>query len=172
MIKGDMMYYPEQYIIVYKLSFLSLFTSFYGIYRQKYELFIVPGMVFLTSINHWKKPMHNSVRRKVDLICVNSRLVYKLIIGYNSEFYVYYYFFLIFASALYPIGKYFYSKNLYWHSICIHGMLHILANIACIILYSGNVIPINHNPVFLYLTAFLSMNFTYSTILENLKIHN
>ena len=140
MFKNDMMYFPEQYSIIYKVSYLMLFTVLYGIYKQKYDLTIIPAAIFLTSINHWKKPKNNSFRRKMDLIVTRVSLILVLIIGYKSEFYAYYYFLLILAASLYPLGSFLYSQKLYWCSVYTHALFHILSNIACIILFSGSLL--------------------------------
>lgn len=47
----------EQYIFLWKISFLSLISCIYAIYKNHYDLALVPGGVFLTSINYWRYPL-------------------------------------------------------------------------------------------------------------------
>ena len=43
------------------------------------------------------------------------------------------------AVWFYVLGVYYNKKSLYWHSTYAHCMLHIIANIANFILYSGQI---------------------------------
>ena len=144
------MYYPEQHIIIWRISFFSLFSFLYSI-RAGYVIHsLVPGTIFLTSLNHWRDPIYYSWRRKFDITCVRTALVYLLIIAYKSQYYKYFYTLIILSVSCYPVSNYCDKKKLYWFSIYIHCMLHILANIAILILFSGHIVPIHSNEIILY----------------------
>jgi hypothetical protein len=130
--------YPEQYKLIYNISFLCLISSIYAVYQKHYVLSIVPGGVFLTSINYWRYPDY-SWRRYLDMICVKSALLYHLYRAYNSQYMIHYYSLVLFAVSMYPLGIYFYRKKLLWHSTYAHCILHITGNISAIILYSGRI---------------------------------
>jgi hypothetical protein len=130
--------YPEQYKIIYRISFLSLGTSMYALYNKHYYLSICPGGVFLTSINYWIYPDY-SWRRYLDMTYVKLALMYQLYKAYGSQYMVHYYLIMIVAFSMYPLGIHFYKKNLYWHSTYAHCTLHIISNIANIVLYSGQM---------------------------------
>jgi hypothetical protein len=128
----------EQYIILYRVSYLSLFSAVYAFYRAHYHLAIVPGSVFLSSIHYWKKPDY-SYRRYLDMTVVKSAVIYQHYMAYNAEYANMYYTILYIAMLSYPIGLYYYNKKDYWKSTYAHMMLHIMANIGNIVLYSGNI---------------------------------
>ena len=128
----------EQAQYIYRVSYLLPCSSIYAIYRHHYNLAIVPGSVFLTSIHYWKKPDH-SYRRYLDMTTVISAFIYQNYMAYNAEYANIYYTLSFFSVVSYPIGIYYYNKKYYWESIYAHMMLHILANMANIVLYSGYI---------------------------------
>ena len=130
--------YPEQYNIIYNISFLSLGTSIYAVYNGYYCLSICPGGVFLTSINYWIYPDY-SWRRYLDMTYVSLALMYQLYKAYSSEYMIPYYSLVFAAASMYPLGIYYYKKNKFWCSTYAHCTLHIIANIANILLYSGRI---------------------------------
>lgn len=129
--------YPEQYWIIWKFSFLALGDCIYAVHRRHYDLALVPGIVFLTSINYWRKPNY-SWRRNIDIVCVKTSAIYQIIRAYNSEYYRIYYIFLFLGISFYPLSNFYYNKKLFWHSTYAHIMVHIFGNISNVILYSSN----------------------------------
>lgn len=130
----------EQYIYIYRISYLTSLTALYGIYRQYYVLAVLPASIFLSSINYWKYPTY-SWRRNVDMIVVKSSYLIQNIVVYNAEYANIYYGIHILTILLYVIGSYYHDKNK-WISTYSHIALHIVANIGNIVLYSGNI-PLN-----------------------------
>jgi hypothetical protein len=128
--------YPPQYKIIYNVSFLSLGSCMYAIYNGYYCLSICPGGVFLTSINYWRHPDY-SWRRYLDMTYVKLSFIYQVYKAYRSQYMVYYYLLMFIAISMYPLGIYYYKKKMYWNSTYVHCLLHIIANIANIVLYSG-----------------------------------
>lgn len=135
----DCILYPEQYNIIFNISFLSLGSSIYALYNEHYTLSLSTYGVFLTSINYWRKPDY-SWRRYLDMIYVKSALMFQLYKAYNSEYMIEYYTLMFFAISFYPLSIYYYKKKLYWYSTYAHCALHIVSNIANIILYSGKIL--------------------------------
>jgi hypothetical protein len=134
----ECIFYKQQYNIIYNISYLSLGSCIYAIYNKHYYISICPGGVFLTSINYWRFPDY-SWRRYLDLIYVQLALMYQLYKAYNSEYMMYYYLCTFVSIIMYYISNMYYKKEMYWHSIYYHCLLHIFANIANIILYSGHI---------------------------------
>jgi len=132
---------PSQYNIIWNLAWLSCSSSLYAMYKGHYNLAFIPGGVFLTSINYWREPAVSSWRRTLDVGYVNMALFYQLYKVYitNAEHAKEYYFFTGIAALCYPIGVYYYNKKKYWKHIIFHSGLHIFANIANFILYSGYI---------------------------------
>jgi hypothetical protein len=127
--------YPEQYNLLFNLSFLALASSIYAVYHGNYDFATCSGGVFLTSINYWRRPT-NSWRRYLDMSCVHLALAYQFYKAYRCQCMVQYYTIMFFALNCYPLGIYYYQKKLYWHSTYAHGGLHVIATIANLLLYA------------------------------------
>jgi len=128
----------EQYNLIYRVSFLSLGSSIYAVYNGYYIIAFCPGGVFLTSINYWVKPTY-SWRRSLDMFYVKLAACYQLYRAYKSQYMIPYYALMVIAISFYQLGLYYYQKNLYWKSTYAHCMLHLFANLANIVLYSGRI---------------------------------
>jgi hypothetical protein len=130
------------YMLIYKVSHLSLLSFFYALYMQQNALAIVPGSVFISSTLYWYKPDY-SWRRYLDMAVVKSCFVYQGIIAYTADFAAEYYAALV-AISFYPIGILYHKKGDTQSSIYAHVMLHIFANLANIVLYSSS--PLTFTP--------------------------
>ena len=108
----DFVLYPEQCIFLWNISWLSLVSSIYAIYNGHYDLAIVPGGVFLTSINYWRNPIFSSWKRKLDVNYICCALIYQSIRAYYAEYALLYYCIMIFGIGFYPISYYYYNKQI------------------------------------------------------------
>jgi hypothetical protein len=88
--------YPEQYKVIYNVSYLLLGSSIYAIYNGHYYLSLCPGGVFITSINYWRYPDY-SWHRYVDMIYVKFAISYQLYKAYKSQYMFQYYSLMLFA---------------------------------------------------------------------------
>ena len=136
----ECIFYPEQYTVIFRISFLALGSSMYAAYNGDYDFAICSGSVFLTSINYWRKPIY-CWRRSLDVAVVRLVLMYQIYHGYSSEYMAQYYTLTFFAIGCYPLGCYYYNKNLYWHATYAHCAVHLFGNIANLVLYSGRNNP-------------------------------
>jgi hypothetical protein len=50
-------------------SWFFLLGSVYGLYNH-HQIAIFPGLIFITSINHWRNPIRGSWRQRIDIITV------------------------------------------------------------------------------------------------------
>jgi hypothetical protein len=132
----------EQCNFIWKVSFLSLFSAIYAGYKGHYDLILSPGGVFLTSILYWIKPDY-SWRRTLDISYVKLAVTYQIIRAYRAEKAYLYYATLSSSIFFYNLGVYYYKKKQFWRSTYCHSILHFLANISNIILYSGYVPPLS-----------------------------
>ena len=132
----------EQYMVIYRVAWLSLVSCMYALHRGHYSLAIVPGSVFLNSINYWRYPDY-SWRRYLDIGNTGIMLIYQCYMGYNLRWAVPHYFIIFTAAGLYPIGVYYHSIGETWLSVYVHCILHILANAANIVLYSSKPLITN-----------------------------
>lgn len=146
---------PEQCQFIFFISFFCLISFFYAIYRKYYHLAPVSGSVFLTSLNYWKNPRYDSWERYLDISVVGIALIYQSYFALKSNMRLYYFFTIFLAGSCYLISKTYvyisdryltnindsiYKKNkLNWIAMYYHAGLHVLANIANIILYSGKI---------------------------------
>ena len=128
---------PEQYNLIYRVSWLSFASTLYALSNKHYTLFFVPGTIFLTSINYWRKPDY-SWRRYLDMAVAKSMIIYQLSMAYKSEYSLTYYLITGTALSFYPLGIYYYKKKQFWKSTYSHITLHVLCNIGNFILYSGS----------------------------------
>ena len=128
---------PNQYWFLWKISWFSLGSASFAIYRGYYDLALVPLGVWLTSINYWRYPDY-SWRRYLDIGYVHCSLIYQLTRAYNAEYWIPYFIILSIGIICFPISIYFHKKNS-WLSTILHGMVHIFGNISNIILYSGKI---------------------------------
>ena len=125
---------------LWKISFVSIFSSIYAVYQKHYILALLPAGVFLTSINYWRHPDY-SWRRYVDILFVNFALIYQTYYAFShtAEHLDISLVFMGAAAQFYLFGIYFYIMKQYWLSAYCHSGLHLFANIANIVLYSGKI---------------------------------
>jgi len=129
---------PSQYNTIFRISFLSMGSSMYAVYHKQYILSLCPAGVFLTSIHYWRKP--EPWRRKIDMTYVLFSLLYQLYQAYRSTYRIHYYTLTLIAGSMYPLAIYYSRQKRYWHSTYAHCALHVIANIANLVLYSGTFI--------------------------------
>lgn len=133
--------YKDQYQLLWRSSWMTLISFMYAMYNGYYDMSIAPGIIFITSINYWRKPDY-SWRRYIDMTCVKCGILHHIIRAYNAQYNKEYYITVFIAGSFYTIGIYYYKKKLYWHSTYAHFILHIILNISNIILYSGFIDPL------------------------------
>ena len=132
-------------MLIYRVSHLSIISFLYALYRSQYTLVVVPGSVFLTSTLYWHKPDY-SWRRYLDMAVTKTCFIYQGIMAYNAELGVEYYILISIAILFYPIGMIYYKKGDTWSSTYSHAMLHIIANLANVALYSSRPLSIQQLP--------------------------
>lgn len=130
----------EQYILIYRISHILIFTSLYGIYNKHYILAADAASIYFSSILYWHNPDY-SWRRYFDMTVAKTGILLQSILAYNAQYAIPYYCTTFIALSFYPLGIYYYSKKDYWRSTQAHIGMHIIMNLACIILYSGYLNP-------------------------------
>ena len=106
-----------------------------------YGMALVPGGVFITSINYWRNPRYDSWERKVDMVYVHTALAYQLFRAYRAEYGTLHYITMTIAVACYLLSNRYTRTEHIWLSTYLHAMLHVIANISSILLYSGDIPP-------------------------------
>jgi hypothetical protein len=128
---------PSQYRTLFHISFLSIGSSLYAIHRQYYRLALCPAGVCLTSLHYWRKP--EPWARRVDMTYVLCSLIYQVYKAYHAQYRIYYYSITLVAGSMYPLALYYSSQKQYWYSTYAHCGIHVLANVANVVLYSGDI---------------------------------
>lgn len=136
--KTSCILHPTQYMLIWRISFLCLFSAFYAAHRGHYDLAAAVFGVFLTSINYWRRPDY-SWRRYLDMVYVKSAMVYQMARAYRASNATVFYVVFFTSVCFYPVGIVLYKRGHFWYSTYAHCGLHILANISNFILYSGEI---------------------------------
>lgn len=142
-------YEPIQYNYLWKTSWLFLGSTCYAICYQtyNYEFIITPGSIFLTSINYWKNPIHDSWERNLDVLCVFVSIGYNIIRSIGATYANVFYIYLALGFSSYLLSNYNHRRKRLYMSAFLHSLVHLYCNIALIYLYSGNILPTLENPV-------------------------
>lgn len=140
-----LVYPPQQSLLIYRISYLSLISSLYAIYRGHYDLALVPGSVFITSINFWSNPTYDSWWRYPDMIVVATGLTYELYRASEAENGIVYYSATSVAVCAFAVSCFMHRINRIWAATYLHMMLHLFGNIGNIALYAGYITPSPHS---------------------------
>jgi len=70
---------------------------------------------------------------------VKTALLYQNYMAYTAEYANIYYSFTLLGIVSYLVGIHYHNKKDYWKSTYSHMMLHVLANVGNIVLYSGYI---------------------------------
>lgn len=129
---------PTHYHFLWRISWLSLISCAFAVYRGHYDLAFVPGGVWVTSINYWRKPDY-SWRRHVDVIYVHLGMIYQILRALEAGNRNYYYTVLFLAMIFFSLGVHYYKQKHLWSSTISHGMVHVFGNVSNVILYYGDI---------------------------------
>jgi hypothetical protein len=127
---------PEHYWFLWKVSWFSLLAALFAMFLGHYEFAIVPGSVFLTSILYWCEPDY-SWRRYLDMGVVVVMFVYQAILAWGTANAGVYYTLALIGALCFPLAVALHQQNMAWPSTVAHAGIHVLGNMANIILYCG-----------------------------------
>jgi hypothetical protein len=130
---------PEDSQIIYKMSWLFLFTSLYGFYESDhYMLSFLHGCIFLNSINYWRKPIRG-FRRNFDILTNIITLLYGSYYVYGLHNNHLYYYCVLSIKINFALSWFVYSINRYKLSVFLHCLVHLSGNIGNLLLFSDIV---------------------------------
>ena len=144
-IDKDLVYLPECSRILWTSSWLFLGTSAYTVYNLHYDLVIVPGGLFLTSINYWRDPHFNSWQRTLDVNYIYFSFSYQLMRCYSAQYILHFLLGLAFCCFLYKLSLITFDYKMFFLSTLLHSSLHIFANLSLLGLNSGYIEPFCDN---------------------------
>ena len=127
-----------QYTLLFRVSWITLFSTCYCYYNSHKWIAILPGSIWATSILYWYYPDY-SWRRYLDIGVVNVCLFVQHVVAYNAEHSIPYYVLSITATGCFVLGLFLHKAGNSWGSTYAHIGLHVLTNLACLILYSGKI---------------------------------
>jgi hypothetical protein len=127
---------PQQSALIWRLSWLSLFSGLYAFSRGHYDLCFVPLGVWITSLLFWSKP-DLSWRRILDIVYVQVSLWYQIWRATSAQYAFEFYTFTIIGMLCFLFSLT--QKKSAWTSALLHAFVHILGNTGNVILYSGRV---------------------------------
>ena len=130
-------YAPNQSSILLKTSSTTIVSTWYAFNQRQYDFTLLNAIVLFTSINYWRDPKYTCMRRYIDIASVLSSLIYHMWQAYQSQRALQYYTITGLGMCFYHLGCVHYNDKDYWRSAYSHSVLHILANLAQIMLYSG-----------------------------------
>lgn len=136
----------DQYMYIYRVSFLSVLTAMCGFAKGKNDIALVSLCGSLTSINYWRFPNY-SWRRNTDMTVIILGVLYNFLRAYRCQYIMLYYLAGIISVSCYPASWYYYNKKKYWTSTYLHCMVHVFGNATFYILYSSDIVPIHDNPL-------------------------
>ena len=126
----------EEAAFLWKASWLSFVSGVFAIWHHENtrSLAIIPIGVWLTSMNYWRHPIYDW-RRILDMAYVHVGLCYQSYVAYfYRENTVWYFLFVSLAMGCYLLSIWVAKYNS-WKGTYIHGCVHVLGNIANVLLY-------------------------------------
>ena len=128
----------DQCDYMWKLSWMCLLSAIVSAGHGHFHLAPVPFGGFITSLIYWQKADY-SWRRTMDITYMSCALSYQVWHAVGAEFMIPYYVLTSFGLVCYGLGWYFHKEGSTWGGTIAHSGVHIFANIANIVLYSGAV---------------------------------
>lgn len=130
-------YGPKQTSVLLKTTSVTIVSTWYALNQRQYDFALCNAVVLFTSVNYWRDPKYTCIRRYIDIVTVLSSLIYHMCAAFQSQRALQYYTITALGMCFYHLGCVHYNDKDYWRSAYSHSVLHILANLAQIALYSG-----------------------------------
>lgn len=106
------------------------------------HLAVVPASVWATSLLYWHNPVRDSWRRTLDMAVVFSGATYQTYYAFrhirNTPAIATYAALIGCSAACYGLSHYFMGRGLLWPATYAHASIHLVANLANIVLYAWN----------------------------------
>jgi hypothetical protein len=132
---------PQAHFIWY-CAWLSIPSAIYAYGHPTTAHFApIPAAVFTTSLLYWHNPIRDSWRRKLDMAVVSTGLTHHMYYAvYRPNRHTPAYLALIGVSVMsYAISQYYLQRHQYWPATYTHALIHLIANIANLVLYYGTI---------------------------------
>lgn len=131
-------YAEKQTSLLLKTTGATITSIVYAMKQRQYDFALCNAAVLFTSVNYWRDPKYTCMRRYIDIAVVLSSLFYHMCAAFQSQRALQYYTITALGMCFYHLGCVHYHDKDYWRSAYSHSVLHILANLAQLALYSGS----------------------------------
>ena len=144
---------PNAHFIWY-CAWSSLASAIYAYsHATSAHLAFVPASVWATSLLYWRNPVRNSWRRTLDIAVVFSGLTYQTYYAYlyvtHTHTHTQIYTALIGVStACFGLSNYLMTRGRMWPATYTHAAIHLIANVANLVLYDGQDNNNNNNNIY------------------------
>ena len=132
---------PAHAKYLFYLSFLSIFSGCFALYRGYWDLACVPLGVGLNSLNYWRNPDY-SWRRYIDMVYIAISCMWQCLRALDAENNIAFYTILAISIIAFYLATVYYKKGQLVISTGLHSIVHIAGNISNIVLYAGFVPPL------------------------------
>jgi len=131
---------PNAYFIWY-CAWLSIPSAIYAYNHPATAHYTtVPASVWATSLNYWRNPLRDSWRRTLDIAVVFSGASYQSYYAFqttSSSTFTAYSILNAVSAASYITSNSLLNRGRIWPATYAHASIHLLANVANIVLYNG-----------------------------------
>ena len=132
----DLILRYEDSQIIYKMSWLFLFTSLYGFYEGNHNIIsFLHGCIFINSINYWRNPIRG-FRRNIDIFSNIMTLLYGSYYVYGLHNSHLYYYCILSVNINFVLSWLVYSLNRFRLSVLLHCFVHLGGNIGNLLLFT------------------------------------
>ena len=131
--------------VLYCSSWLALLSGSYALWKEKIDIALCIYAVFITSILYWKQPSNTSWRQYLDMTVTKIVLLYELFRVYNAQYCLHCYALVAISAICYVSSCYLVKHRACWQSVGFHFFVHLLSNIANVLLCSGEIPSIQDN---------------------------
>ena len=131
------------YQYLYSILVFHIIHIILGFYYNMYLCSTGAIIIFMTSINYWKKPVIKSFARKVDIVCVCIIVPYHYYLSFYTTNKIVSSGIMTIGILNYLLGVYFYNIQYIKTSAMCHCLLHIFVSIGCSFMYHDYYIKQN-----------------------------
>uniref|UniRef100_A0A7S2TP86 Uncharacterized protein n=1 Tax=Lotharella oceanica TaxID=641309 RepID=A0A7S2TP86_9EUKA len=129
---------PECYRVLFAVSFLIVLPSLYGFVRGHVDLALASTLVFLTSVNYWRRPDYGW-RRYLDITVAHFMAVFHWLRSLDSPNYALFNAIFLVGVLAFAAGCAIYHPDRLWESTLLHATCHLLGNVSNLVLYSSDI---------------------------------
>ena len=130
---------PHLSRILWYTSWSNFIASLYGLYRGQTHMVPYSLGVWATSLLYWRHPTYGW-QRTLDMIYCPIAIGQHLYKAWSTDMWLQYYILMAFGLSCYPLSRhYHWTRGDAYTGTILHSMIHIIPNIAGLLLYSTTI---------------------------------